>query len=51
MDDNPDPTDHTLAQWLAMHGTRTGTFTYNGVTYTDLTEVEWRRATGIWRAA
>ncbi|MEV0564870.1 hypothetical protein [Dactylosporangium sp. NPDC050588] len=44
-----DPTKVTLEQWLASRGTRTGTFTINGVTYTDFNEVEWRRANNIWR--
>ena len=45
------PADFTLDQWLAMHGRRTGTFTMNGVTYTDMSEVEWRQATGQWLSA
>ncbi len=43
-----DPKQFTLEEWLARHGTRTGTFTINGVRYTDLNEVEWRRANGVW---
>jgi hypothetical protein len=44
----PDPCKLDLQTWLAMKGTRTGTFTFNGVTYTDLNEVEWRRANNEW---
>lgn len=40
-----------LAQWLASRGTRTGTFTFNGQTYTDMNEVEWRRANNDWVTA
>lgn len=43
-----DPRDHTLDEWLRLRGTRTGTFTINEVTYTDLGEVEWRRANDEW---
>ena len=42
------PTELSLAQWLAGRGTRTGTFTINNVTYTDLNEVEWRQANNDW---
>lgn len=47
----PDPTAFTLEEWKRMHGTRTGTFTINGVRYTDLTEVEWRQANCDWSPA
>lgn len=45
-----DLTTVTLVQWLAMCAgqTRTGTFTINGVRYTDLNEVVWRRANDDW---
>lgn len=39
-----DPTGYTLEEWKRIRGTRTGTMTLNGVTYTDLNEVEWRQA-------
>ena len=38
-----DPRKKTIREQLRnLHGTRTGTFTFNGVTYTDMNEVEWR---------
>lgn len=37
-----------LARHLAARGTRSGTLTLNGVTYTDLNEVEWRRENNDW---
>ena len=43
-----DPRTVTLEEWLARQGTRTGTFTINGVTYTDMNEVQWRRANDRW---
>lgn len=43
-----DPTKTPLDAWLAAHGTFSGTFTVNGVTYTNLKEVEWRRANNDW---
>lgn len=44
-----DPTTMSLSEWLHHRpGTRTGTFTFNGVTYTNMTEVEWRRANAAW---
>lgn len=43
-----DPKSVPLDVWLAAHGTRTGTFTFDGVTYTDLNEVEWRVANNEW---
>lgn len=43
-EDSNDPRLMTLEQWLEGKGTRTGTVTINGVTYSDLNEVEWRRA-------
>ena len=46
----PDPRDFTLHQWLEMHGTRTGTYTFNGVTYTDMNEVDWRIAHKVWKS-
>lgn len=46
-----DPTMMTLAEWLRLHGRCTGTFTINGVVYTDANEVEWRRANNEWRVA
>lgn len=45
-----DPTTMTLAEWLRRQGTVTGTFTYNGITYSNLAEVEWRTANGSWSA-
>jgi hypothetical protein len=50
VDDRANPTEVTLAEWLACHGRRTGTFTINGVTYTDMNEVEWRRANADWES-
>jgi hypothetical protein len=44
----PDPESMTLAEYLACFGTRTGTFTFNGVRYTDLSEIEWRQANSDW---
>lgn len=44
-----DPTTVTLAEWLRVRGKRTGTFTLNGETYTNLNEVDWRLANGEWR--
>lgn len=38
----------TLDTWLASRGTRTGTATLNGVTYTDLNEIDWRQANDVW---
>jgi hypothetical protein len=38
----------TLEQWLSIHGTRTSVYTFNGVQYTDMTEVERRRANNDW---
>lgn len=44
-----DPTATGLKEWLrSRRGTRTGTFTFNGVTYTDMNEVEWRLANNVW---
>lgn len=44
-----DPTQVSLAKWLQLrHGTRTGTYTFNGVVYTDMNEVEWRLANHDW---
>jgi hypothetical protein len=43
-----DPTRMTLDEWLQFKGQRTGTYTFNGVTYTDLNQVEWRQANGDW---
>jgi hypothetical protein len=43
-----DPRTMALDQWLASRGTSTGTFTINGVTYTDMNEVHWRRANNDW---
>ena len=48
MRDDVDPTKVTLEHWLSIHGTKTGTQTYNGVRYTDMYEVEWRRANNDW---
>lgn len=47
----PDPKSVTLADWLKINGTRTGTFTINGVKYTDMNEVEWRQANQDWTTA
>lgn len=49
MSDQLDPTQVTLEQWLSLHGRRTGAVTVNGVTYTDMNEVDWRRANAEWR--
>lgn len=46
-----DPKTVSLEEWLRAHGTRTGTFTFNGVTYTDLNEVAWRQANDEWLSA
>jgi hypothetical protein len=46
--DEPDPRGFTLEAWCALRGTLTGTYTFNGVTYSDMTEVEWRRANNQW---
>lgn len=46
-----DPREVPLDVWLARPGTRTGTFTFNGVTYTDMNEVEWRTANSDWVTA
>lgn len=44
-----DPKTVGLKEWLrGRHGTRSGTFTFNRVTYTDLNEVEWRLANNEW---
>lgn len=44
-----DPRAVSLEEWLRLHPwSRTGTFTFNGVTYTDMNEVEWRRANNDW---
>ena len=47
---SPDPRSCSLAKWRELQGTRSGTFTFNGVTYTDLNEVEWRLANNVWRS-
>lgn len=49
-DERLDPTTCSLEDWLQAHGTRTGTMTINGVTYTDLNELLWRRANNCWRS-
>jgi hypothetical protein len=43
-----DPKDVTLDEWMRATGTCSGTFTFNGVTYRDAHEVEWRLANGDW---
>jgi hypothetical protein len=49
VEEHDDPTQFRLKDWLRhRHGTRTGTFTFNGVTYTDLNEVTWRLANNEW---
>lgn len=45
----PDPEQVTLEEWLRFRGTMTGTYTFNGITYTSMAEVEWRRANDEWR--
>lgn len=47
-DREPNPRTHTLDEWKRLRGTRTGTMTINGDTYTDLNEVEWRQANDHW---
>ncbi len=44
----PNPGAMSLAQYVAVMGTRTGTFTFDGVTYTNFSEVEWRQAHNSW---
>ena len=43
-----DPRSISLADWLSSHGTRPGTHTFNGVTYTDMNGVDWRIANNDW---
>lgn len=47
-DDQPDPRTMSLRQWLSIRGTQSGTYTFNGVTYTDKAEVDWRLANNDW---
>jgi len=48
-ENKPDPLRMTLEEWKRIHGTRTGTYTYNAVKYTDMNEVDWRRVNNEWR--
>lgn len=50
MADNP--RDYTIREWLSISGGRRSTsWTYNGVTYTDWNEIEWREANDDWLPA